>query len=88
MIEQEKGEGHEVDSEDSQKVETNVDVGPSKVIQHIAVVGPLLITNNVSFQVIVFKNLLLIKKHLSAIPHPRLQCDYRTAGCRKVELLG
>ena len=38
VIEDEEGESDQVESDDSDQVETNVDVGPGKVIQHIAVV--------------------------------------------------
>ena len=67
VIEDEEGESDQVESDDSDQVETNVDVGPGKVIQHIAVIGPLLITQY--YQVILFKNLLVIKEHSSTLPY-------------------
>ena len=46
MIEEEEGDRDQVESEDCDQVEANVEVGPGKVVQDIAVVMSLLITNN------------------------------------------
>ena len=41
MIEEEEGDRDQVESEDCDQVEANVDIGPGKVVQDIAVVMAL-----------------------------------------------
>ena len=67
VIEEEEGDGDQVESENGDQVETDVDLSPGKVIQDIAVVMPPLKH--------IFKTKMLLSPSI-----PRVRCDCRIVG--------